>query len=392
VVVASQPAANLTPGSRWGFWGLTWAHFLNDGMANYLPGILPFLAEQRHVPVAWAGSFMTALLFGQGLQPLSGWWADRLGGRRFILLGVAMSTLAGALVGWAQNLWLIWGLLLLTGIGNTLFHPQAMTAARSLAGRREGTRMSAFLVGGEVGRGVGPLVATLVVVGWGLQNLWVMALPLALTFLPLWRVTPSVRVRPRQHRIEWRRHLGPAASLVGFASLRAGATYTVVTLAPLLWHARGGTLVSGAGLVTVLIGIGIVGNLGGGVASDRFGRQAVLTGSTLLTAIMLALFARANQLWIWPTLAVLGMALFSSGPVTLLIGQDIFDENPALGSGIALGLANGVGALMVFPLTYLAARAGYSAAIWVLVAMTLLSWPLSLRLRPEAWSARPRPA
>ncbi|MBX5466710.1 MAG: MFS transporter [Firmicutes bacterium] len=362
-------------------------------MANYLPGVLPVLAAVRHVPVAWAGSFMTALLLGQGLQPLAGWWADRVGGRRFVLAGVTLSTFSAALVGWVRPLPVIWGLLLLTGIGNTLFHPQAMTAARTLAGRREGTSMSAFLVGGEVGRGIGPLAATVVAVHWGLSRLWLLALPLAVTWLPLWRVTPSApRRRPAVGGIHWRQHLGPAAALVGFAALRSGATYTVVTLAPLIWHHRGGTLVAGAGLVTTLIGIGIVGNLGGGVVSDRLGRGAVLLGSTVLTAVMLALFTAADHFWIWPTLALLGIALFASSPVTLLMGQDIFAENPAFGSGVALGLANGIGALMVFPLTYVAARMGYDTAIWVLVAMTVASWPLVAWLVRHRGGVRPKPA
>lgn len=59
----------------------------------------------------------------------------------------------------------------------------------------------------------------------------------------------------------------------------------------------------------------------------------------------------------------------------MLVGQDIFAENPALGSGIALGLANALGAVMAFPLTYIAARSGAATAVWILIALTIVTIP-----------------
>ena len=35
---------------------LLWAHLVNDGLAAYLPGILPAIALERHLSVALAGS------------------------------------------------------------------------------------------------------------------------------------------------------------------------------------------------------------------------------------------------------------------------------------------------------------------------------------------------
>lgn len=370
------PSGKTPYTSASGFWGLTWAHFLNDGLANYLPGVLPVLVLVRHVPTVFAGGLMTALLLGQGLQPLSGWWADRLGGNRLILTGIVLSTLSAGLVGWARPLWLIIILLLLTGIGNTLFHPQALSVARGLARRREGIQMSTFLVGGELGRGLGPIAAGWIVSTFGLTQLWWLVTPLVVTWVPLVRtIPPSAQRRPQRPHvgIHWRDHAVPALGLVLFASLRAGAIYTVVTLAPLRWHAQGGSIVAGAGLVTTLITVGVIGNLAGGTFSDRFGRHAVLWVSTLASIALLIGYVMARGLWVWPILGLLGIALFSTSSTTLLIGQDIFSENPGLGSGIALGLANGVGALLVFPLTYVAGAVSFSVALWILIALTAAS-------------------
>ncbi|MDA8195539.1 MAG: MFS transporter [Thermaerobacter sp.] len=368
---------------RW----LTWGHFLNDGIANYLPGILPFLVASRHVPLGLAGGFMSALLIGQSLQPVTGWIADRLGGRIFILGGLAVSTLSAAMLGWVHPVWLMLVLLVVTGLGNTAFHPQALTTARQLVGSRPSLDMSIFLVGGELGRGLGPLAAGIVVSRLGLGWLWLLGLPWALSGIGLWRVVPSLSARTRRgERVRWRRHLRPAGALLAFSAVRAATIYEVVTLAPILWREHGGSLVGGATLVTVLIGVGITGNLLGGIVTDRFGRKAVLTVSTVIAALTLGVFMVAQGIWLLPVLAIMGSALFGASAATMMIGQDIFSENPAMGSGVALGLANGLGAIMVLPLTYLAVRWQADGAIGILILLTAGTFPLiwALPLLPGA--------
>ncbi|MCY0880010.1 MAG: MFS transporter [Firmicutes bacterium] len=374
-IAATRPTRSKVHVIGW----LTWTHFLNDGIANYLPGILPFILSERHVPVALAGTFMTALGLGQGLQPLSGWIADRLGGRLLVLGGVALSTLGAALVGWAHPVWLILMLLLFTGIGNTAFHPQALSLTRSHLGGKPGLGMSIFLVGGEIGRSLGPLAAGIVVHSLGLDWIWLLAVPLLLTYPWVLKAVPPLAPRIQQRAaINFRRHAKPALALLVYALVRSGTTYEMTTLSPIIWHERGGSLVTGAALVTVLIGVGIAGNLVGGILNDRVGKSFVLYGTSLLAAASLAGFVLLHGAWIWPVLGVMGIALFGSSSTTMLIGQDIFEENPALGSGIALGLANGLGAIMVIPITYIAARSSDATAVWILVALTLVSMPTVL--------------
>ena len=355
---------------------LSWTHFLNDGIANYFPGVLPFIVAARHIPFALAGTFVTALLLAQSLQPVSGWLADRVGGRALVLGGVALSTAAAAALGWAHPLWLLLALLVCTGIGNTAFHPQALSITRRHVGTRQGTVMAVFLVGGEIGRSLGPLAAGLVVSRFGLPWLWVLAVPLVLTYPFIVRsVPPAPRKTGPARSIEWRRHLKPAGSLLAYSATRSLVIFEVVTLAPLLWYAHGGSLVTAALLVTVLVGVGIVGNLVGGLVNDRWGTRHVLLGTSILASISLVGFALLGGFWIWPTLGVMGIALFGSGSPTMLIGQDIFRENPALGSGVALGLSNGIGAVLVIPLTYLAAHVGHETVVFILIALTLVTVP-----------------
>ena len=361
------------------FWALVWAHLNNDAMANYLPGVLPLIALQRHVPLFLLTGLVTILMFGQMVQPLSGLLADRVGGRWLVLggpllsvLGVTLVSLSHAYVGMAAGLFL-------AGIGSTLFHPQAMAVTRSLARKRLGLTMSLFMVGGEFGRAVGPLAATLLVAAFGLSRLWLVGVLVLVTWPWLLRVVPSLPKRTATNApVEFRRHLAPAVALVAFAGLRAGALSTVTTLMPILWHRSGGSLVLGASLVTTMIGIGIIGNLAGGLLRDRLGSGVVLWGSSVAGLVLLAMLPWAHGFAFWPILGLLGIALFSTSPVTSLIGQDIFKENPGLGSGVALGLGNGVGALLLLPIGYAASRVGLTFGLSLGALLLVLAF-LSIR-------------
>lgn len=358
---------------------LSWLHFLNDGSANYLPGILPAVLLALHQSTALAGSVMSALMIGQAFQVVSGWLADRIGGRVFIVIGVVGSSLSAAMIGLAPSLGMLIPALVVLGLSNSLFHPQALAGAHALSGNRRGFGMSLFLIGGEVGRGLWPLIASVVVALWGLHYLWLLAIPGVFSVLLLWNQLPSQNPRhPDVRPIVWRRHLAPMSLLVAFSLLRSLAIFGLVTFLPIIWISRGHGLTEGAALITVLLVVGIIGNVGGGHLADHIGRRPVLLGSSLLGALLLLAFMFTGGLVQWLILGLLGIALFASLPLGILIGQDIFPENRSLGSGIALGFSNGLAAVTLAGLGLVAAQHGPEAVLWVLVGALVLAGLLSL--------------
>lgn len=332
--------------------GMTWAHMVNDGAANYLPGVLPAVLLHAHEPLGLAGSLVAALAIGQALQPLIGWISDRLGGRAILVTGFALTSTGGALLAWTSSLALLIPVLLVIGIGTSLFHPQALAVARSLTTGRRGLRTSFFLVGGELGRGLWPTLASLVVANLGLGFLWVIGLPGLITIGFLLRWAPPQPPRPALRLVPVKGSGPPGRArafvlLVAYATLRGFAIFGLVTFVPVLWHLRGRSLVSGAGLVTTILVVGIVGNLGGGHLADRLGRRVVLVGSALAVAALVVPIGFLHGPGVWVLAGVLGCALFMTLSTTIMIGQDTFPESPSLGSGIALGLSNALGALGV---------------------------------------------
>ncbi|MCL5945975.1 MAG: MFS transporter [Planctomycetes bacterium] len=330
---------------------MTWAHFLNDGAAFYLPGILPAILTALHEPLAMVGIIMAAIYLGQALQPLAGIVADKIGGKLFVIGGLAACSVAGAFVGLAPNIGILLILLLLTGLGSTIFHPQALAAVRSLTQRRHGAGLALFLIGGELGRGVWPLLTSLIVVYLGLHQLWIIALPTLMTLPLMIKLIPSLPPRRQSApRIHWREHRRPFLVLVRFSAFRGLAVFGTIVFIPLMWKLRGGTLVSGASIISTLLITGVIGQATGGTLADHLGRRPVLVGSSAVMLMLLPLVAIVRGPWLWLVAALLGIAMFSTFSPTLLIGQDLFPENRALGSGIALGLSNALGAVGLLPL------------------------------------------
>ncbi|HVA69366.1 MAG TPA: MFS transporter [Candidatus Binataceae bacterium] len=368
----------------WPLFSISWAHFLNDGASNYLPAVLPAVLVTMHIPVALVGVVMAALLAGQVLQPLCGLVADRLGGRSLVLIGVAASTLGGALIGIAPSYSILICVLLAVGMGGAVFHPQALAVVRQIGfGSRQGLFLSTFLVGGELGRGLWPMLASLIVVHFGLHALIVLALPTLFTLPLVIKEMPSVHARTNAApRLSLNHHGRPLAILVGYSGLRAAVTYSLTTFLPLMWAEKGGSLVGGASLITTLLTAGIFGNLAGGHLSDRFSRKSVVIATSILSAVLLVILLLVQGPILWVILGLLGMAMFATFPLQVLIAQDILPDNRALGSGLALGFSNGIGAAAMMLFGPVAARWGIPFVLWSNVGLAIAAVAAATFLPP----------
>jgi FSR family fosmidomycin resistance protein-like MFS transporter len=107
----------------------------------------------------------------------------------------------------------------------------------------------------------------------------------------------------------------------------------------------------------------------------------VVVTASIAEVALLAGFMLTSGIVAWLLLALYGIALFSTLPLTVLIAQDIVPENRSFGSGLSLGFANALGAVGVLILGPVAEAYGPATALWVTVICGVVAIPLAVSLR-----------
>src|SRR5205823_14608120 len=111
------------------------------------------------------------------IQPLFGLWSDRRGAIWLLPVGVAVAGVGIALAADAPSYWAVLLLVVVSGLGVAAYHPEGSKFAAYASGARRASGMSAFSVGGNVGFALGPIVATPLVLAFGLRGGLLLALP-----------------------------------------------------------------------------------------------------------------------------------------------------------------------------------------------------------------------
>lgn len=346
------------------------AHGLNDGYGAFLSALMPLIIERLGISLALAGllTSVRASIASFGQWPL-GLAADRFNPRVFALLGPTLTVTAMCLLGVMPNYTAVALLLVLAGLGTAAFHPAGASLVPE--GGARGLRMALFSAGGTLGVAMGPLLVTQVVSRFGLASVPFLLIPAALVLLVLGFALPEPR--GMQARASFIRHpqRRRVLRLWGMGMFRDLVGTSVSGFLAVVWTQRGAALtVAGLGLAVYSLA-GAIGGLAAGRLSDRYGRREVLTGALLLAIPSLYLFLLTDGIPSLAFLALFGCASAASVPVSVVYGQELMPENRGLVSGMLLGLAWGVGSLLVTGVGALADRIGLEQALGV-VGLALL--------------------
>lgn len=368
----------------------TVSHLVNDTYPNLYPVLLPALMVQLSFNTAAAGLISTVSAMGaQLLQPLMGFWADRSGGRKFVVGGLALgSVLAAFAFGWAPSYPLLLILLLISGLGNAAFHPHAAALVSEFTGKRKGFGMSLFMIGGNFGRAVAPILASSAFLLGGRKGLLLVAVPgLLMALVMAWAMSPPPAPNPHQGKVftpEFVHGLRRAGSLLLVVALRNMTSLTTLTLVPILWHSLGYSLTETASLLSLLFIAGSLGNISGGAISDVVGAKPVLVASALLSSLWLLLFLNVhNHILSFVLIALLGASLYSTSSVVMVFGQALFPKNKGMASGLTLGIGNTLGTFGVALIGLIADHYSSTVGLYLAAIAVLFSIPFVLRLKTD---------
>lgn len=356
---------------------LALGHGTNDAYVNFLAPLLPLIVDRLGISLGQAGLLATVLFASSSLsQPLYGLVADRMRGAWFVALGPTLTVAAMSLITVAPTFGALVALLVVGGIGTAAFHPQSTALAGNFGGPRRAYAVSAFVAGGEVGYGLGPLYATGAVSALGAAVAPVAAIPGLAACALLWRGAAGWQVQPTHRSSDGgsvRPHLGFFAVLWSFVVTTRIVNLGFLAFLSLLAKQRGGTLFSGGVMLSVYIGAGVAGGILGTLAAERIGRRAVMAGSQVLALPFLYAFLHTGGPTSYVALAVAGALMVASGPVIVTMAQERLPGRAGVASSIVMGFAWGTASLAATVVGRLADRVGLDAALGSLLVLLPLA-------------------
>ncbi|MFN2637022.1 MAG: MFS transporter, partial [Gemmatimonadaceae bacterium] len=306
------------------------------------------------------------------LKIVSGWWSDKVGGRKkLVVIGYGIASFVRPFTAVAQTAMQVLGLRVTDRIGKGIrTAPRDALLADSAPPGARGRAFGFHAAADNAGAVLGPLAAFLILRLQGVASFegtkrlaphaeqairnvfWLASVPALVAVVILVIVVRDVPKGPAGDRIEAAEEAHPSSRLNrrfwaylvvillftlgnstdAFLLLRASQLGVPIALAPILW----------AVLNFVKAGTGTY----GGQLSDTIGRKPLIVGGWLLYAAVYFAFARASAAWqAWALFAVYGIFYgMTEGTEKALVA----DVVPAARRGSAFGwynLAIGLGAL-----------------------------------------------
>lgn len=375
-------------------WKVASTHLVVDAYTNMYAPLLPLLIPRLGLSLATAGTLAMLFQMANSVSQLGfGALADRWKPRALILGGPLLAVIVLSFIGVSTSALMLGGILVLGGLGGAAFHPPAAALVYRLADHRKGLAMSAHISGGSLGFAISPLVFVPVIARIGLSWSWLIMLPgLAALSWTLRQVPPMAR--PEAHERSSLRSLRPAlvplVLLYFTVLLRTATSYGFMTFAPTLLTRRGLSIDQASAAVFLYLLTSGIGGFFGGPLADRFGARNVMVATLVASVPFLALAPILTPWGFTAMLAIGGLLLQSTLPVSVTFAQQVTTAGAATVSSLMMGFAWGMGSLAV-PLIGLAAdRWGINAALVGLSTVPVLAAGLAAAL-PAAPAAAPAP-
>jgi FSR family fosmidomycin resistance protein-like MFS transporter len=373
-------------------WGLSAAHMITDLYSPVLPAILPLLIADQGYSFFLAGLIVTVFnLMSSMMQPIVGWLYDTRGLAVHISVTVLISATFISIIGLLDNYYLVLASVSIAALGHAFFHPSALgTVSRLTGDANRGQVTSYFVIGGNLGYAIGPICAGVAVGLMGLQGLVILAIPGIVMAVVLRHILPPPeRIQAPDPTLKTPSpEEPPAYRAIGFlvagSALRAWAIFGSVAFLPTLLTLRGIDLVTANLLVSGMLIAGVVGQLVGGVVSDRYGRKEyTLIG--LVTAIPpFLVFLMTDGIISLVAMFIFGFILWSTFAVSVAMAHEIAPANVGLVSGLMLGLAVGVGGMGVAVTGWIADATSLSLGLMTIPVAIVLAVLLFLAV-PYPW-------
>ncbi len=347
----------------------TAGHIVDDIYMNTLPPFLPVLIAGSGLSFTAAGLLVTFFTITSSVsQPFLGFAIDRYRVRWIGALGLIWAGVLFGLMGLVRGYVPLIILATLAGIGPAMFHPHALSAVSGIATGAKGRIMSIFIIGGNIGFAISPVLVGALSSSMGQGGMVFIAIPGLLMGLLIWKLSTRLGsgLKSEFYPLSMS-DIQPTVVLILVAILRSWVYFSVLSYLPSYFVQRGSSVLRSNAMLSFMLLAGVAGQFTGGTLSDRFGRKEVTMGSLLLAAPLLLIFLYSTGIAAITALFLFGFAVMASFSVTMVMMHEIMHRHIGMASGIMIGFALGVGGMGVMATGMIADGFGLKTALNVLV-------------------------
>ncbi len=357
-------------------------HAVHDTFTAFLAPLLPRFVEKFSLTNTAAGLLSVFLQIPSLFQAVIGHLADRTTLRWIVVLGPGATATAMSFLGWAPGYVALALLLMVAGLSVAAFHATAPVAIGYLSGNKLGRGMGYWMVGGELGRTLGPLVVVSALAVMSLRSMAFLALAGWVTSVVLHFRLRDVPLRSRGdgEQVPWRTAVksmrGIMLVLAGLVALRSMMMMAVTIFLPLFLTDQGTSIWLAGAALSIVEGAGIAGAFAGGWVSDHLGRRAVLIFGHVTAPIALLLFLATDGAVRIALLPVIGFTLLAIPPVLMALVQEQFPDSRALANGVYLSLNFAIRSIAAIGFGAVGDAFGLSTAMFIAAFATFGALPL----------------
>jgi FSR family fosmidomycin resistance protein-like MFS transporter len=358
-------------------------HFIHDTYSAFFAPLLPSLIDKLSLTYTQAGALSAISQLPSMLYPIIGYLDDKINLRILVILAPAITATTMTCLGLAPNYLSLAILLFITGLSIAAFHAPSPAMIARVSGYQVGRGMSFYMAAGELGRTLGPLIASWALLSFTLENMFPVA-------IPGWIASLVIFIRFRGFPVHVQKQTGfryalPIARrlflpMMGIIFLRSFLITGLGVYLPTLLKGEGASIWAAGVTLAIYQFAGVFGAFLGGTISDRLGRKPVLFTVLLLAPISVILFLKASGWMIILLLIIAGLFGLSAQPILLAIVQDHLPNHRSVANGFFMALNFICLSLAAVGIGMIGDRVGLRQAYMWTAAIGLFAAPLVFAL------------
>lgn len=372
---------------------LTLSHMFNDTLQSVIPAIYPLLKNSLALTFTQIGLITLVYQLSSSLfQPVIGIFTDKHPQPYSLPIGMTLSMIGVISLALATHFTHVLLAVFFTGLGSSIFHPEASRLAYLASGGKHGLAQSIFQVGGNFGSSIGPLIALWIITPYGQKNVgWLAIIALLgigiMLFISKWYKENLILFKSKNKTVknsvdgnQIKNTSLPKSKVVSaigillilvfskyvyMASLTSYYTFYLIN--------KFGVSIDDAQLYLFIFLFAIAaGTIIGGPVGDRIGRKYVIWFSILGTAPFALLMPYANLTWTCILSIIIGLILSSAFSAILIYAQELVPGKVGLIGGLFFGLAFGIAGIASAILGKIADKTGIQYVYYLCSFLPLL--------------------